>query len=166
MEVNYNDNKPKMMKELCALYYPETICLDDAELKYLLLLYDKIFFLPLDIRLNPAYTRLSKRFSINDAILSGAFKSQRAAHYAIMYSSESACWDDYMKQLMELYDELEEKKMLVGLEDSEFSNPNEWHPLRTGVDADMASSDFVDLCNVHRNEKIFVPRGPHPDLIP
>ena len=158
MDIRYSNNEAKMSKELCALYYPETICLDDAELKYLLLLYDKIFFLPIDIRLNPGHTRLSKRFSMNDAILTGAFKSQREAHYAIMYSSESDCWDDYMKRLMDLYDELEDKKVLVGLDDGEYSDPNILHPLTTAVDADMSSSDFVNLCIIRRNEKIFVPR--------
>ena len=71
-----------------ALYYPETICLDEIELKYLLLVYDKIFFLPIDNRLNPGHTSLTKRFSIRDTILTGAFKSKKDDHYAIMYCSE------------------------------------------------------------------------------
>lgn len=157
MNVRQIDNEDTTKKELNALYYPETICLDESELKYLLLLYDKIYFLPIDVKLNPGHTRLSKRFSVNDAILAGAYKSQKDAHYAIMYSSESNVWDDYLKQLMDLYDELEEKKVLIGLEDFEYSNPNELHPLRVAVDADMASSDFVNLCLGRRNKKIFLP---------
>lgn len=152
----YNDIKST--KELCALYYPETICLDDAELKYLLLLYDKIYFLPIDVRLNPGHTKLSKRFSMNDAILAGSYKTQKDAHYAIMYASERDCWDDYLIKLMELYDELEEKNVLTGLEDSTYSDPNNWHPLRSAVEADMTNREFVDLCIKRRNRKIFVPQ--------
>ena len=43
----------KPATKFAALYYPETICLDEIELKYLLLLYDRIYFLPIDVRLNP-----------------------------------------------------------------------------------------------------------------
>jgi len=75
-------------ENLFALYYPETICLHELELKYYLLLYDKIFFLPIDVHLNPGHTKLSKRFSLHDATLTGAFRSQKDAHYSIMYMSE------------------------------------------------------------------------------
>jgi hypothetical protein len=145
-------------ENLCALYYPETICLNDLELKYYLLLYDKIFFLPIDVSLNPGHTLLSKRFSMNDSILTGAFRPQRDAHYSIMYASEPKDWDDYMKQLMELYDELEEKEILIGLRDERFENPSSWHPLKPAVEVDMKDKNFVSLCSQYRNEKIFVPK--------
>jgi hypothetical protein len=153
-----NNNEAIRSNELCALYYPETICLDDAELKYLLLLYDKIYFLPIDVRLNPGHTKLSKRFSMNDAVLAGSYKTKKDAHYAIMYASEPDCWDDYLKRLMELYDELEETNVLTGLEDSAYSDPNNWHPLKSAVEADMTDIEFVNLCIKRRNLKVFVPQ--------
>jgi len=138
-----------------ALYYPETICLDDIELKYLLLLYDKIFFLPIDNQLNPGHINLSKRFSINDTILTGAFKSKRDSHYAIMYSSEPSVWDERMKRLMYLYDELEAKEIVIGLKDEEFAKSNQWHPLKVAVDTDMKDSEFLSVCKRHQNKKLF-----------
>jgi hypothetical protein len=143
-------------KELNALYYPETICLDEAELKYLLLLYDKVFFLPIDNRLNPGHTSLSKRFSIRDTILSGAFKSKKDDHYAIMYCSEPNVWDDRMKRLMGLYDELEAKGTVVGLQDEECSNANERYPLEAAVDADMKDPEFISSCLRYQNKEIFL----------
>jgi hypothetical protein len=145
-------------KGLNALYYPETICLDEAELKYLLLLYDKVFFLPIDNSLNPGHTSLSKRFSMRDAILTGAFKSKRDNHYALMYCSEPNVWDDKMRRLMDLYNELEADGIVVGLQDEEFGNPNKWHPLREAVDADMKDSEFVSPCLRYQNKTIFLPR--------
>lgn len=152
-----NQNSNKHNKETYALYYPETICLDESELKYLLLLYDKIFFLPLDIQLNPGHTLLSRRFSIYDSILSGAYRSQRDTHYSIMYCSEPNVWDDHMKRLMGLYDELEEKGIVVGMDEEGFRNPNESHPMKEAVDADMKDKEFISLCTRYRNQKIFVP---------
>lgn len=149
-----NSDKARMN----ALYYPETICLDEIELKYLLLLYDKIYFLPIDNRLNPGHASLSKRFSIHDATLTGAFKSKRDAYYAIMYCCESTVWDDRMKRLMDLYDELEAKEIVVGLRDEEFANPSAWHPLKEAVNADMHDSMFVSACKQHQNEKMFLPK--------
>ncbi len=145
-------------KGVNALYYPETICLDEIELKYLLLLYDKVFFLPIDNQLNPGHTSLSERFSIHDATLTGAFKSKREAHYALMYCSEPTIWDGRMKRLMGIYDELEAKGIVMGLQDEEFAKPNECHPLAAAVDADIKDSEFVSSCRHHQNEKIFVPR--------
>ena len=155
-EINEKDTRKN--KGINALYYPETICLDEIELKYLLLLYDKVFFLPIDNQLNPGHTSLSKRFSMHDAILTGAFKTQRDAHYALMYSSEPHIWDDRMKRLMGLYDELEEKGIVVGLQDEEFAKPNKCHPLSEAVEADMKDSLFVSTCQSHKNDKVFVPR--------
>lgn len=143
-------------KGVNALYYPETICLDEIELKYLLLLYDKIFFLPIDNRLNPGHTSLSKRFSIRDTILAGAFKSKKDDHYAIMYCSEPNVWDDRMKRLMGLYDELEAKGIAVGLQDEEFTKTDEPHPLELAVDADMKDPEFILLCVRYQNKKIFL----------
>ncbi len=145
-------------KEVNALYYPETVCLDEIELKYLLLLYDKVFFLPIDNRLNPGHTSLSKRFSFQDGILSGAFKSKKDDYYTLMYCSDPTVWDDRMKRLMGLYDELEAKGIVVGLKDEEFANPNVCHPLRVAVDADMKDSEFVSSCLRYQNKKIFLSR--------
>jgi len=63
-----------------------------------------------------------------------------------------------MKQLMDLYDELEEKGILVALRDERFENPSSWHPLKPAVEADMNDKDFISLCGRYRNKKIFVPR--------
>lgn len=144
--------------QLIALYYPETICLNEQELKYLLLLYDKVYFLPIDVELNPGHTKLSSRFSIHDATLTGAFRSKRDAHYALMYMSESNIWDDSMRRLMDLYDELEEKGILVGLHDQAFESASKWHPMKEAVKADMNDSFFVKLCKRYQNPKIFIPR--------
>ncbi len=145
-------------ENLFALYYPETICLHELELKYYLLLYDKIFFLPIDVHLNPGHTKLSKRFSLHDATLTGAFRSQKDAHYSLMYMSEPQIWDDYMKQLMDLYDELEEKGVLIPLRDDHFENPSSWHPLKPAVEADMNDKNFISVCGQYRNKKIFIPK--------
>lgn len=145
-------------ERLSALYYPETICLHEMELKYYLLLYDKIFFLPIDVHLNPGHTKLSKRFSLHDATLTGSFRSRKDAHYALMYMSEPEIWDDYMKRLMDLYDELEEKGIFVALRDEHFENPSSWHPLKSSVQADLNDKSFVSLCSRYKNDKIFVPR--------
>lgn len=159
--VEFKDRKRQISdnskRETNALYYPETICLDESELKYFLLLYDKIFFLPLDIQLNPGHTRLSKRFSIYDSILSGSYRSQRDTHYSLMYCSEPDVWDDPMKRLMDLYDELEEKGIAVGLEEEDFRNPSEFHPMKDAVHADLMDKDFISVCTRYRNPKIFVP---------
>ncbi len=145
-------------ENLYGLYYPETICLNEIDLKYFLLIYDKIFFLPTDIQLNPGHTALSKRFSINDAILTGAYQSRREAHYALMYCSDPRIWDDRMKRLMHFYDECEDQQLFVALHDPDFESPNKVHPLRMAVDSDMADADFVFECLRRRNKKIFIPR--------
>lgn len=142
---------------LCGLYYPETICLDEVQLKYLLLIYDKLFFLPVDIHLNPGHTSLSKRFSINDALLTGAYKTKSDAHFSLMYCSESNAWNDRMKKLMEFYDEFEENEFFVGLTEKKFSASNQLHPMKIAVDADMNDQQFVHKCNLAQNKKIFIP---------
>jgi len=153
MTKDYSNRKNK----LGALYYPETICLNEQELKYLLLLYDQIYFLPIDIQLNPGHTKLSKRFSLHDGTLTGAFRTRQDAHYALMYMSEPKTWDDYMRKLMDIYDELEEKKILIGLKDEKFESANSWHPLQEAVKADLNDNNFVSVCNKYKNEKIFIP---------
>lgn len=50
-----------MDRTLDALFYPFTICLDETALKYLLLLYDRILYLPVDNLLNRGHDTLSKR---------------------------------------------------------------------------------------------------------
>ena len=108
---------------------------------------------------NPGHTSLSKRFSVNDAMLAGAFESRQPAHYAQMYMSEPSDWDDRLKHLMDLYDELEERDKVVGLQDQAFTDTNQLHPLKIAVDADMADSDFVSLCLRYQNPKLFIPKG-------
>jgi hypothetical protein len=155
-ELNGNTTDNQINKGINALYYPETICLDEVELKYLLLLYDRVFFLPVDIQLNPGHTTLTKRFSLNDMTLAGAFKSKKASLYASMYSSEPNVWDDKMKRLMDLYDELEEKGIVIGLTDEKIANPYELHPLKVAVDADMKDFYFVSTCQRYQKEKITI----------
>jgi hypothetical protein len=153
MTKDYSHNS----NNLSALYYPETICLNEQELKYLLLLYDKIYFLPIDIQLNLGHTKLSKRFSIHDGTLTGAFRTKKEAHYTLMYMSEPEIWDDYMKKIMDIYDELEEKNILIGLKDEKYERASAWHPLQEAVKEDMNDNNFVSACNKYRNEKIFIP---------
>jgi len=142
---------------LSALYYPETICLDVNHLKYLLFIYDKIFFLPVDYQyLNPGCESLSKRFSIIDGILTGAFRTKQDAHYTTMYSSDSEIWDDHMRRLMDLYDELEEKGITVPLQDPEF-NYYKAYPLKTAVDADVQSPNFLSICSRYKNKEVHIP---------
>jgi len=92
-------------------------------------------------------------------MLAGAFESRQAAHYAQMYMSEPSDWDDRLKHLMDLYDELEERDKVVGLQDQAFTDTNQLHPLKIAVDADMADSDFVSLCLRYQNPKLFIPKG-------
>lgn len=71
--------------------------------------------------------------------------------------SESNIWDDYMRRLMDLYDELEERGILVGLHDQAFESASSWHPMKEAVEADMKDSLFLTLCKQYRNPKIFMP---------
>lgn len=144
-------------KELNALFYPQIVCLDESTLKYMLVLYDKIYYLPNDTHLNPGHTRISSRFSMSDGLLFGAFGTRRDAHYAAMYSSEPQAWDDDLKRLMDSYDLLEDQGVCIALQDEAFSMPNSPHPLEAAVDADVGNRDFVYWCQRYRNPKIFVP---------
>lgn len=148
------------MKRFNALYYPETVCLSETELKTLVLLYDKIYFLPLDIQINPEFSSISSRYTINDSILAGAFRSKEDAHYSIMYGSEKHIWDEKLKRLMDLYDFLEEKKIVIPLKNSKFGSAYDFHPLQRCVDSDLSDKKFLYHCEQYLNEKIHVPRGP------
>ena len=153
------DVSEKMRKrQFNALYYPETICLDREELKYLLLLYDKVCFLPVDVHLNPGHNTLSSRFSLGDSFLAGAFKTKREAYYAQMFMSEPKVWDRYMRTLMETYDELEEKKVFVPLTHPNFDPDTGSSPVEKSVEADMLDVEFLRLCKRHLNPKIFIPK--------
>lgn len=143
---------------LKAIYYPESICLNATELKYLLLLYDQILFLPPDIGLNPGQSSLSKRFSPFDSLLAGAFRTPKDAYNHVMYASESNVWDDDMKRLMDLYDELEDQNHVSSMDEDSFSDVRNFHPLKVSVDADMKDPNFVALCHQYKNRKISIPQ--------
>ena len=64
-----------------------------------------------------------------------------------------------MRRLMDLYDELEEKGILVGLHDQAFESASSWHPMKEAVEADMKDSLFLKLCQRYQNPKIFIPRS-------
>jgi hypothetical protein len=149
-----------MPKELSALFYPQIVCLDEEVLKYLLLVYDKLYYLPNDIHLNPEHTRISSRFSVNDSILFGAFGTQRDAHYALMYSSNAAAWDDVMKRLMGAYDFLEDRGVCVPLQEPAFASPYQAHPLQSAVDSDLQDREFLSYCDRYQNPKVLVPDQP------
>ena len=148
------------MKNLNALYYPEIVCLSEAVLKYLLLMYDKIYFLPNDIRLSSGSTSISSRFSINDSLIASAFGTQEDAYYSLMYASENNIWDDRLKRLMDMYDHLEEKKICCPINDKKFDFPSK-HPLTSAVDSDIQDNNFISACEKYKNEKYFIP--PLPD---
>jgi hypothetical protein len=131
------------MQALDALFYPYTICLNPLTLKSLLLIYDRIFFLPIDNQLNPGHESLSKRWSMQDGILHATFGSESLARRNMMYSSEPAAWDDDMKSLMASYDDLESRGICVGLQDERIASPSARHPLESAVDADLSDQHFV-----------------------
>ncbi len=62
-----------------------------------------------------------------------------------------------MKRLMHLYDELEEKGVLVGLSDQAFENATAWHPLKGAVDVDLRDPLFISLCQHYQNPEIYIP---------
>lgn len=144
-------------KQLNALFYPQIVCLDERVLKYLLVVYDKIYYLPNDTDLNPGHTRISSRFSMWDSILFGVFGTRQDAHYGLMYSSEPEAWDDDLKRLMAAYDLLEDQGVCVALEDPAFADSLKAHPLEAAVDSDVRDREFVYWCDRYRNPKIFIP---------
>ena len=88
------------MESLDALFYPQIVCLNETLLKYILLVFDRITFLPNDIDLPSGHDSVKKRFSINDDILFSVFGTQRECLLSGMYSSESIYWNDEIKQLV------------------------------------------------------------------
>jgi hypothetical protein len=147
-------------RKLNALFYPQIVCLDESVLKYLLLIYDTISYLPNDTHLNPGHTRISARFSMYDGLLFGAFGTRKDAQYGLMYASEPSGWDDEMKRLMDAYDLLEDRGVCVALEEETFASPYHPHPLQAAVDSDVGDGQFVYWCDRYRNPRIFVPDQP------
>ena len=145
------------MKNLNALFYPQIVCLDETVLKYMLLNFDKIYFLPNDTMLNPGHTSIASRFSVWDTVLLSGFGTAEDVYYAAMYSSEKQVWDDRLKRLMETYEWLESEGMCIPLLDERFEDTTRPHPLRAAVDADLADPDFVDRCAKYQNEKCLLP---------
>lgn len=148
------------MRKLDAIFYPEIICLHENVLKYMTLMYDRLYFLPNDIRLNPGHTSIRKRFSIHDSLLVSAFGTREDAHYSLMYASEETAWDSRLKRLMDLYDELEGSGRCVALINEKFEDATSWHPLEEAVAADMTDSDFVKHCLSSMNPKFYIPSSP------
>lgn len=148
------------MRKLDAIFYPEIICLHENVLKYMTLMYDRIYFLPTDIRLNPGNTSIRRRFSMNDSLLVSAFGTKEDSHYSLMYASEENVWDSKLKNIMDLYDELEESGRCVPLINEKFEEATSWHPLEKAIDVDMADKDFVKHCLSTMNPKLFIPPSP------
>ena len=149
-----------MSSRLDALFYPFTICLDPTSLKYLLLLYDRILYLPIDNILNPGHTSLSKRWSVHDSMLCTGFSDSHHTARALMYGSHPSAWDDEMKALMDAYDRLEAEGICVGLRDKRFEASNQLHPLSTAVDEDLKDSHFVYQARRSVNTTLAVPHQP------
>src|SRR5687768_15791301 len=95
------------MNPLEALYYPQIVLLNETLLKHLVLVFDRITFLPNDIDLPSGHDSIRNRFSIYDDILFSAFGTKQDCILSGMYSSTSDRWNDNMKQLMDTYDYLE-----------------------------------------------------------
>jgi len=151
---------PTAESRLDALFYPYTICLDPTTLKYLLLLYDRILYLPIDNRLNPGHATLSKRWSMYDGLLYSAFGTREQAHRAGMYSSDPSGWDREMSTLMADYDRLEADGVCVGLRDERFESPTNSHPLNAAVDEDLRDERFVYAASRVQNPKLLIPGAP------
>ncbi len=145
-------------KSLDGLFFPEMVCLREDVLKYLVLMYDRLFFLPNDVHLNPGHGSIRKRFSIYDGVLAAGFGSREEAHYNLMYSSEEHIWDDRLKRLMDMYDLLEDNGVCVPLKD----NFGIWNddPLDASVDMDMQDKSFLQSCLGSLNTRYFVPKMP------
>lgn len=142
-----------------AIYYPYIVCLDETELKLLLLLYDRVFFLPNDTHLNEGFeSSITKRWSFHDATLEIAFATPQRAYRALMYSSEESAWDDPMRRLMATYEMLESKSICIPLRDERFEDSSSWHPLQHVVDEDLNDSTFVDRVERARHPRLTIPR--------
>lgn len=146
-----------MSEELNALYFPEIVCLDENLLKYMILIYDRIYFLPNDIRLNPGHDTISKRFSLNDSILSLAFGNKNEVHKYTLYGCEEKNWDDDLKRLMSTYDLLEEQNICIPISDPTIEDFSRTHALEDSIKFDIQDSNFIDLCNKNINTRITLP---------
>jgi hypothetical protein len=142
-----------MMKERAAIFHPNLICLDEAVLKYLAFTFDRIYFLPNDIRLNPGHDSLTQRFSIWDGILAAAYGTLEDSRYEAMFASESPVWDERLTSLMAQYEWLESQGVCVALRDESWGDPSSWHPLRVAAEADLADRRFIELCTVYKNRQ-------------
>jgi len=142
---------------LDALFLPQIVCLRERVLKYMLLNFDRIFFLPNDVKLNAGHSTIERRFSIFDGLLLSAYGSRADVYYASMYAAEPTSWDDRMKKLMDTYRFLEEEGVCIPLQDEQFESPYHLHPLQDAVDADVNDAAFASLCEKYRNPKFLMP---------
>lgn len=148
------------MKNFNALFYPEMVCLNEGMLKYLLLMYDKIYFLPTDTFLNPGCTSIATRYSVLDSLLSVVFGNPKDAYNFLLYASERNIWDDKLKRLIDMYEQLEEQKICIPFQDEEFVTAVRSHPLKAAVDSDIVDIEFQSYCKQHMNIKTSVPDLP------
>lgn len=149
--------EPEHARSLDALFYPQLVCLDETALKYLLLIYDRIFYLPNDTHLSPAADRISSRFSIYDNLLFGAFGTPEEANRGMMYAAQPTGWDENMRRLMSAYDLLEDRGVCVPIQDPAFNSPYKSHPLDAATDSDMEDRQFHYWCDRFRNPRIIIP---------
>jgi hypothetical protein len=140
-----------------ALFYPQTICLNEKVLKYLLLHFNRIWFLPIDNQLNPGCASLVRRFSFIDGLIASLYGSAEEVHYASMYASEPTVWDDRLKKLMATYESLVEDGICCPLSDVRFENPSAEHPLKGAVDSDLTDAEFLTLCQRQKHARPIVP---------
>lgn len=145
------------MNRFDALYYPQTVCLDEKVLKYLLLHFNRIWFLPLDMKLNPAHSSIVRRFSLWDGAIASMFGSLEDIRYSSMYDSEPAVWDDQLRRLMATYESLEEDGICCPLKVERFEDPTFTHPLKGAVDADLQDAEFLTLCRQHKRPRAILP---------
>jgi hypothetical protein len=152
------------MSSLEALFYPQIVCLNESLLKYILLVFDRITFLPNDIDLPPGHDSVRNRFSIYDDILFSAFGTRGECLLSGMYSSESRHWNDAIKRLMDIYDYLESIGLCIPIKDPAFENPRQPHPLQPFVDSDVQNSALVDLCRSAMNKRLIIAGNPNAEI--
>jgi hypothetical protein len=152
------------MMKLDALYYPQIALLNETLLKYLLLVFDRITFLPNDIDLSPNQVTIRDRFSINDDILFSAFGSREDCRLSGMYASEGRFWDDEIKRLMDAYDVLEGNGICIPIRDRAFGDYRQLHPLTPFVDADMQDIKFVKYCESALNKRLIIAGDPQASI--
>lgn len=145
------------MNRFDALYYPQTVCLNEKVLKYLLLHFNRIWFLPIDLHLNPGHTSIVRRFSIVDGLIASMFGSPEETRYTSMYDSEPNVWDDRLRRLMATYESLEEEGICCPLKDERFEDPGSVHPLKGAVDSDLRDAEFLAFCRRHKRPQAILP---------